>query len=242
MHSESPITAVILPTYNERDSLETMAQQILASPLAPHLIIVDDASPDGTGEVAAALAGKNPRVHPIHRPGKLGLGTAYLAGFRHALRLKAEQIITMDADFSHHPRYLPVLAANSGDAGLVIGSRYVDGGGIRNWDFGRRLLSRGANLFARTVLGLQAKDCTTGYRLYRREVLESIPLDKIFSDGYSFLIEMLYLCQKAGYRIQEVPIVFEDRRHGSSKISRKEIVKALYTVLRLRLLGPSSQP
>lgn len=232
-------TVVILPTYNEKENLEVLAEEILASPLAPHLVIVDDASPDGTGGVAEALAQKNQRVHPIHRPAKLGLGTAYIAGFHKARALQATQIITMDADFSHHPRYLPLLAAKSGEAGLVIGSRYVDGGGIRNWDLGRRILSRSANLFARTVLGILAKDCTAGFRLYRRDVLESIPLDQIFSDGYSFLIEMLYLCQKAGYPIREVPIVFEDRRQGESKISRIEIGKAIYTVFRLLLRSPA---
>lgn len=231
---DSARTVVVLPTYNESDNLEALADQILASPITAQLIIVDDASPDGSGEIADALARRNGRVEVIHRPGKLGLGTAYTAGFKRALELGAQMVITMDADFSHHPRYLPLLVQKSQGAGLVIGSRYVDGGGIRNWDLGRRLLSRWANLFARAVLGLKAKDCTAGFRLYHREVLESIPIDQIFSDGYSFLIEMLYRCQEMGHPIKELPIVFEDRRHGISKISRREILKALYTVLRLR--------
>jgi dolichol-phosphate mannosyltransferase len=195
------------------------------------IIIVDDNSPDGTGEIADELTKVYRGIKVIHRPAKLGLGTAHIAGFKEALAWGADRIVTMDADFSHHPRYIPDLLTRNRDAQLVIGSRYVDGGGTVNWGLQRQILSRGANTFARLVLGLKAHDCTAGFRCYRREVLESIELDEIFSNGYSFLIEMLFKCQRRGWEIGEVPIIFEDRRHGASKISRREIFKALYTVL-----------
>jgi len=228
-----PHIAVIIPTYNESENLERLVRLILALPLEAEVIVVDDNSPDGTGQIADHLAAEDGRVQVIHRPGKMGLGTAYIAGFRRALSLGAECIITMDADFSHHPRYIPSLVARSNGAQVVVGSRYVRGGGTRYCSLKRRLLSRGANGFARLMLGLETKDCTAGFRCYRREALESVDLDSIFSDGYSFLIEMLYKCQRRGHRIREVPIIFEDRRHGVSKISRREIFKAIYTVLRL---------
>ncbi len=235
-------TAVIIPTYNESDNIEPLAKEILALQLgsgqasaditeAIAIIIVDDNSPDGTGDIADEMATVYGGIKVIHRPAKLGLGTAYIAGFQEALVSGADRIVTMDADFSHHPRYIPDLLAGSQDAQLVIGSRYVDGGGTVNWGLQRQIFSKGANTFARLVLGLKAHDCTAGFRCYRREVLESIELDEIFSDGYSFLIEMLYRCQRRGWRIGEVPIIFEDRHHGVSKISRREIFKALYTVL-----------
>ena len=246
-----PTAAVIIPTYNESENLEQLVHLILALPLEAEVIVVDDNSPDGTGQIADRLAaedeadvatltsprlkqsGGSPRVHVIHRPGKLGLGTAYIAGFRQALSLGAECVVTMDADFSHHPRYIPSLVARSSGAQVVVGSRYVQGGGTRYCSLKRRLLSRMANGFARLMLGLEARDCTAGFRCYRRQALEAIDLDAIFSNGYSFLIEILYQCQRRGYHIAEVPIVFEDRRHGVSKISRQEILKAIYTVLHL---------
>ncbi|MFQ6057614.1 MAG: polyprenol monophosphomannose synthase [Anaerolineae bacterium] len=227
-------TAVVVPTYNESDNIETLVEAIMALGTELQIIIVDDNSPDGTGQMAEALAKEHAAVHVLHRPTKMGLGTAYIAGFKQAFALGAERIMTMDADFSHHPRYIPQLLAKSDTHDLVIGSRYVDGGGIRYWDMWRRVLSRTANAFARMVLGLKAHDCTAGFRCYRRQVLESIDLDQIFSDGYSFLVEMLYKCQQRGYLIAEVPIIFEDRRRGASKISRQEIFKAMYTVFRLR--------
>lgn len=234
-------TAVIIPTYNESDNIEALAKEILSLRLGSgpagdnitELIIVDDNSPDGTGEIADELAKVYQEVKVIHRPAKLGLGTAHIAGFKKALALGADRIVTMDADFSHHPRYILHLVAESEDAQVVIGSRYVDGGGTKNWGLWRRVLSRGANTFARLVLGLKARDCTAGFRCYRREVLESIELDEIFSDGYSFLIEMLYRCQRRGWEIGEVPIIFEDRCRGASKISQREVFKALHTVLYL---------
>ncbi len=224
-------TAVIIPTYNESDNIEALVKEILALDGITEIIIVDDNSPDGTGEIADELTNVYRGIKVIHRPTKLGLGTAHIAGFKEALALGADCIVTMDADFSHHPRYIPDLVAGSWDAQLVIGSRYVDRGGTINWGLQRQILSRVANTFARLVLGLKAHDCTAGFRCYRREVLESIELDEIFSDGYSFLIEMLYKCQQRGWEIGEVPIIFEDRRRGASKISRREIFKALYTVL-----------
>jgi dolichol-phosphate mannosyltransferase len=224
-------TAVIIPTYNESDNIEALTKDILALGDITEIIIVDDNSPDGTGEIADELTKVYRGIKVIHRPAKLGLGTAYIAGFEKALALGADRIVTMDADYSHHPRYIPDLLARNQDAQLVIGSRYVDGGGTVNWGLQRQIFSIGANTFARLVLGLKVHDCTAGFRCYRREVLESMELAEIFSDGYSFLIEMLYKCQRKGWETSEVPIIFEDRRHGASKISRREIFKALYTVL-----------
>ena len=195
---------------------------------------MDDNSPDGTGAIADALAAADPRVHVVHRSGKLGLGTAYIAGFRRAFDLGASHILTMDADFSHHPRYIPALVARIADADLVIGSRYIPGGGTKNWPWRRILFSWSANQIAKVTLGLHVSDCTAGFRLYRREVLESIDLDSIFSNGYSFLLEMIYKVQARRWRLAEVPIVFEDRTRGASKISQREIFKAMYTVFRLR--------
>lgn len=229
-------TFVIVPTYNEAENLPNLLRDILALPVEVSVINVDDGSPDGTGQIAEEWAAKHPgKVLPVHRSGKLGLGTAYVAGFRRAFELGADQVITMDADFSHNPRYIPDLMAlaQSAPADIVIGSRYVPGGAMLYCPWYRKVLSSGANLVARTALGLKAHDTTAGFRLYRREVLESIPLDSIFSSGYSFLIEMLYLVERRGWRVGEVPIVYEDRTAGQTKISRNEIFRALYTVSRL---------
>jgi len=226
---------VIVPTYNERENIESLARQLLALPVDLQVVIVDDNSPDGTGALADGLAAAHPgRVSVVHRAGKLGLGTAYVAGFRRALADGADWVLTMDADFSHHPRYVPALLERA-EAGsdLVIGSRYVRGGGTRGCTVPRILLSWGANAFARAMLGLRAHDATAGFRCYRREVLTSVDPASIRSSGYSFLIEMLYRAQRRGWRIAEVPIVFDNRRLGQSKISRSEIVRALQTVLRL---------
>ncbi|MGQ9584205.1 MAG: polyprenol monophosphomannose synthase [Anaerolineae bacterium] len=227
--------AIIIPTYNERENIQPLVEAILQLGLPVRVIVVDDNSPDGTGQVADELARTHPEVQVVHRPGKMGLGRAYLAGFAAAFELEAGLVLTMDADFSHHPRYIPDLVrlVDNGRCDLAIGSRYVPGGGTRNWGLGRQVLSRGANLFARTVLGLGAHDCTAGFRCYRRELLEQAPLGQIFSDGYSFLIELLYRWQQMGGTVGESPITFEDRRAGQSKISRAEILKAGYTVLRL---------
>jgi len=224
---------VIVPTYNERDNIDTLIADVLALPVGISVIVVDDNSPDGTGQTAEEWAAREGRVQVIHRAGKLGLGTAYVAGFRRALANGFDRIMTMDADFSHHPRYIPAMIGLSRECDLVIGSRYVTGGGTLHCSLKRRALSRGANTFARLMLGLRASDCTAGFRCYRREVFASIDLDTIFSNGYSFLIEMLYRVQRKGWTIGEVPIVFEDRRFGTSKISRQEVYRAMVTVLRL---------
>jgi dolichol-phosphate mannosyltransferase len=224
----------IVPTYNEKENIELLIGEIFDLPVPMDVIVVDDNSPDGTGKIADRLAARHPmRVHVVHRPGKLGLGTAYIAGFKKALAMGASRIVTMDADFSHHPRYIPAMLHKCEEVGLVIGSRYVDGGGATQCSFHRKVLSRGANNFAHLMLGLHAHDATAGFRCYRREVLESIDLDSIRADGYSFLIEMLFRCQQAGWQVGEVPIIFLNRVRGASKISREEIVKALWTVLRL---------
>ncbi len=224
---------VVIPTYNESDNIPQLIGEILSLPIAAHVIVVDDNSPDGTGQLVDDIAVREPRVHAVHRPAKLGLGTAHIAGMRHAFSLGLEPIVTMDADFSHHPRYIPGLLAGLERNDVMIGSRYVPGGGTRFFSVQRIILSHVANLFARTMLGLKATDCTAGFRAYRRTVLESLDLDKIFSNGYSFLIELLFLCQRRGWRIGEIPIIYEDRRAGKSKISKAEVLKASYTVLRL---------
>ncbi len=227
--------SVIIPTYNEKENIEPLVTQLLALPINVHVIVVDDSSPDGTGAIADRLAKEyEGRVEVIHRRRKLGLGTAHVAGFRRALREGADLICTMDADFSHNPRYIPNLAEKI-DQGydLVIGSRYVSGGGTNGCTLVRKLLSWGANAFARTTLGLHAHDATAGFRSYRREVLETVGIDAIKADGYSFLIEMLYRVQRFGWRVGETPILFENRRQGVSKISRDEILKAMWTVLRV---------
>ncbi len=239
---------VIVPTYNERENIESLVEQLLALSTAGSVIrvtIVDDNSPDGTGAIADRLARESDgQMDVIHRAGKLGLGTAYVAGFKHALADGADLICTMDADFSHHPRYIPDIVDKINQGyDLVIGSRYVPGGGTRGCTLPRKVLSWGANAFARAVLRLQARDTTAGFRCYRREVLETIEPDRIKASGYSFLIEMLYRVQRRGWHVGEVAIIFENRRLGTSKISRDEIFKALKTVLRLartRLTGKST--
>jgi glycosyltransferase involved in cell wall biosynthesis len=234
---------VVIPTYNEAANIERLARAILALDLGLDVIVVDDNSPDGTGDIVESMGGESEHIRVIRRPGKMGLGTAHIAGFREALAGDARHIITMDADFSHHPSYIPQLLTAVGEYDMVIGSRYVSGGGTRGCTWPRRLLSWGANAFAKMALGLTANDCTAGFRCYRRAVLEAMDLDGVFSDGYSFLIELLYRCQRLGFRVGEVPITFENRQRGTSKISRQEVLRANYTVLRLageRMLSAGS--
>jgi glycosyltransferase involved in cell wall biosynthesis len=226
-------STVIVPTYNERENIVLLVPELRALPVDLNVIVVDDNSPDSTGLIADEMAQKDPHVSVVHRPGKLGLGTAYIAGFKKAMADGADRILTMDADYSHHPRFVPAMIERSQTADLVIGSRYVRGGGAVDSPTSRRLLSYGANAFAKVMLGLKAMDCTAGFRCYRRAALECIALDSIFSNGYSFLIELLYQVQRCGWTVAEVPIQFMDRRLGISKISRDEIYRALYTVLRL---------
>ena len=227
--------AVIIPTYNERENIEALVTQLLALPTGVRVVVVDDNSPDGTGALADRLASENDgRVEVVHRAGKLGLGTAYVAGFKRALAGGANLVCTMDADFSHNPRYIPDMVDKIGQGhDLVIGSRYVRGGGTSGCTFDRKLLSWGANAFARVVLGLPAHDATAGFRCYRRQVIESVDPEGIKASGYSFLIEMLYRIRRQGWQVGEVPIIFENRRLGTSKISKDEITKAIRTVLRL---------
>jgi glycosyltransferase involved in cell wall biosynthesis len=234
---------LIIPTYNERENIRPLVEGIVGLHLGSRIIVVDDNSPDGTGRLADELATTYPCLTVLHRPGKLGLGTAHIAGMKAALAGGTDHVLTMDADFSHHPCYLPGLLAALARYDVVVGSRYVPGGGTAYCTLPRKALSRGANLFAHVVLGLNTGDATAGFRGYRRAVLESIALDQIVSNGYSFLIEMLYRCQRQGWRIGEIPIRFENRQRGASKISKTEIVKAMQTVLRLgweRARGGSS--
>ncbi len=229
-------TWVVLPTYEEVENLPTIAAAILAALPAATLLVVDDNSPDGTGELADGMAAENPRVRVHHRPGKAGLGRAYLDGFRVALDGGARSLVQMDADWSHDPAVLPSLVRPIAEdrADLVIGSRYVRGGGVRDWGIGRRLISRLGSLFARTVLGLRPHDLTGGFKAWRAETLASIPFDGVHAGGYVFQIEMTYRASRGGARIREVPIVFQDRRVGRSKMSRRIIVEALLVVVRLR--------
>lgn len=231
---------VIVPTYNERDNIELLMQELLDVHQSLEIIVIDDNSADGTGAVVDEWVTREPRIHCIHRPGKMGLGTAYIAGFTYALQQNASVVLTMDADFSHHPRYIPLLLNAVVSADLAIGSRYVPGGGTKNCPFRRRLLSRGANFVAKILLGLKAQDCTAGFRCYRANVLDQVQYESIRSNGYSYLIEMLYAVQSRKFQVAEVPILFEDRRFGTSKISSSEVERAINTVLRLfkkRLIG-----
>jgi len=234
---------VIIPTYNECENIRPLVESIVGLRLGSRIIVVDDNSPDGTGRLADELTTVYSCLTVLHRPTKLGLGTAHIAGMKAALAGGTDYVLTMDADFSHHPSYLPGLLVTLARFDVVVGSRYVPGGGTAYCTLPRKALSRGANLFAHVMLGLHTGDATAGFRGYRRAVLESIALDQIVSNGYSFLIELLYRCQSRGWRIGEVPIRFENRQRGASKISKTEILKAMQTVLRLsweRARGGSS--
>lgn len=226
---------VVIPTYNERDNIGPITRAVLAADARVDVLIVDDASPDGTGEVADALAKEEPRVSVLHRRGKEGLGRAYLHAFRVGLERGYSYLVEMDADFSHHPRYLPQLLDQAvAGADLVLGSRYVPGGGTVNWGLGRRLLSRGGSLYARRVLGVSVRDLTGGFKCFSRRVLEGLDLDAVMSSGYGFQIELTYRALKKGFSVTEVPIVFEDRRVGQSKMSRRIFMEAVAVVWKLR--------
>jgi dolichol-phosphate mannosyltransferase len=240
---------VVLPTYDEAENLPGISAAILERLPGATLLVVDDDSPDGTGRIADELGAANPQVRVRHRGAKEGLGRAYIDGFTVALAEGAGRIVQMDADWSHDPGYLAALvgaleggpdAPRPDGADLVIGSRYVPGGGVRDWGIGRRFISRAGSIFARTVLGLSPHDLTGGFKAWRRETLAAIPWERVHSGGYVFQIETTYLASRAGARIAEVPIVFADRRVGTSKMSRRIIFEALFVVLRLRwdeLLG-----
>ncbi len=227
---------VILPTYNEADNLEPIAAAILGTLPAATLLVVDDGSPDGTGDLADRLAAADPRVRVHHRSAKAGLGRAYLAGFRLALDGGAASVVQMDADWSHDPAALPGLLAplEQAAADLVIGSRYTRGGGVVDWGLARRIVSRGGSLFARVVLGLPANDLTGGFKAWRAESLRVIDFEGVHAGGYVFQIEMTYRADRQGARIREIPITFRDRRVGQSKMSRRIVAEALVVVLRLR--------
>jgi len=230
---------VVLPTYNERENLEPLVravQSVLAGAAPDHIVlVVDDSSPDGTGEVADRLAREDPQVRVLHRPRKEGLGQAYLAGFEVALAEGAALVCEMDADFSHDPAHLTALIAAAADADVVLGSRYVPGGGIRNWGRLRMLVSRAGCLYARSVLGLPVRDLTGGYKCFRREVLEALDLGRIRSQGYAFQVELTYRALQLGFRVKEVPILFTDRRVGESKMSRRIVLEAMWMIPALRV-------
>ncbi|HYH53487.1 MAG TPA: polyprenol monophosphomannose synthase [Solirubrobacterales bacterium] len=227
---------LVLPTYNEADNLEPMCTAALANlPDSAQLLVVDDISPDGTGEIADRLAAAEPRIEVLHRQDKEGLGAAYIAGFRRVLAAGAGYVLQMDSDFSHDPADLPRLLEAAQGADVAIGSRYVAGGGIENWSALRQAISRGGSAYARLVLGVSVRDLTGGFKCLRREVLESIDLDAVDSRGYAFQVEMTYRALKAGFNIIEVPIVFHERRAGDSKMSGAIVGEAAWRVPLLRL-------
>ena len=226
---------IVVPTYNERDNVAGISERLLAALPVADILFVDDNSPDGTGVLLDEMAVKQPRIHVMHRAGKLGLGTAYIAGFTWGLERGYDYLFETDADGSHDPKYLAEMLALAEDgADAVIGSRYVPGGGTENWGFGRQLLSRGGGFYARTILGIDIRDVTAGFICWRRRALEAIDLATISSNGYSFQIEMKYRAIKKGMRLVETPIVFIDRRVGQSKMSRAIFIEALAKVWALR--------
>ncbi len=227
---------VVVPTYNEALNIEQLIVAILSQGPQFDVLVVDDNSPDGTGDLVAALAVQTPRVKLLRRAGKLGLGTAYIAGFQEGLRQGYSYLCEMDADFSHQPRYLPVLLAVAERAAdVALGSRNVPGGRVENWSWLRQLISRGGSLYARTILGMPVRDCTGGFKCFRAEVLRQIELNSITSNGYAFQVEMNFRCHQAGFQLHELPIIFPDRVHGQSKMSQQIVWEAAAKVLRLRL-------
>ncbi len=236
MSAAAPAVWVIVPTYNEADNVRPITAAVFEALPAATVLVVDDGSPDGTGRIADELAAADPRIRVRHRTAKQGLGRAYLDGFGVALDGGATIVAQMDADFSHDPAVLPSMIApiDSGEADLVIGSRYVAGGGVVDWGIGRKLISRGGSLFARTVLGLRQNDLTGGFKAWRASTLAAVPFDGVHAGGYVFQIEMTYRANRAGARIREVPITFRDRTVGQSKMSRRIIVEALVVVVQLR--------
>jgi dolichol-phosphate mannosyltransferase len=236
-----PQALIVVPTYNERDNVRDAAERLLAALPGSELLFVDDNSPDGTGALLDQLSAAQPRIHVMHRAGKLGLGTAYIEGFGWGLARGFDYLFEMDADGSHDPKYLRQMVALAEDgADVVVGSRYVPGGGTQNWGIGRKILSRGGSLYARTILGVELRDVTAGFVCWRRAALEAIDLSTITSNGYSFQIEMKYRALKRNLRVIETPIVFVDRRVGQSKMSRAIFVEALLKVWGLRFRRPMS--
>lgn len=226
---------VVTPTYNERDNLEALCAAVLASPIHADYMIVDDNSPDGTGQLADELSAKEPRIKVMHRPGKMGLGSAYRQAFGRALADGYDAVISMDGDWSHDPQYLPDLVAGAAGADLVIGSRYLNGISVVNWDLSRLIMSQVANTYARLVTGMPFRDCTSGFQCLTSRALAAIGLESIRTDGYSFLVELKYRVVHAGLKGVEVPIVFTQRRAGTSKISKAEIGRSMVTPWKMRL-------
>jgi dolichol-phosphate mannosyltransferase len=225
---------VVVPTYNERENLAKLVDLVLQHDV--DLLVVDDASPDGTGDVADDIARARPgRVHVLHRTGQRGLGRSYVDGIKHAMAMGADVVCQMDADLSHGPEYLPELIAATRDYDLVIGSRYVNGISVVNWPLRRLILSTAGNAYVRALTRLPVRDCTAGYRAWRRTTLDRVPLDRIESEGYSFQVEMLYHAVRAGCRVVEVPIIFVERRQGHSKLSRRVLLESLVFPWRLML-------
>jgi dolichol-phosphate mannosyltransferase len=236
---------VVIPTFNEAENLEAIAKDLWSLEIpSMRILIVDDASPDGTGSLADGLADQHPgRVSVIHRPGKLGLGSAYITGFKQALRDGAQAVAQMDADFSHSPSYLPDFVEHLEQSDVVLGSRYIAGAKLdERWGTGRVLLSRWGNFYARTILGLQVKDTTGGFRVWRSETLSGMPLDTVRSNGYLFQVEMAYVAQRLGYRMVERPIYFEDRRIGQSKMSMGIQIEAALRIWQVLLIHRSLRP
>jgi len=228
-------TVVVIPTYNEHKNIAPLVTRILALPVPADLFFIDDGSPDGTGRLIETFAASNPRVRVLHRPGKLGLGSAYRQAYRRLLKEGYDRFVAMDADFSHQPEVIPVLLGAAQEAHLVIGSRYCPGGGSKNWSAARRLLSRSANVLSCALLGLKVRDATAGFRCYRRELLQVLDQLDVRSSGYAFQVEMTYYSQWLGFRMREVPITFEERSQAKSKMSRAEILCAIRTLTRLWL-------
>lgn len=228
-----PRVLVTVATYNELENLPDLLEAIFAEVPHADVLVIDDNSPDGTGRWCDEQAARDPRVHCLHRSGKLGLGTATIAGMRHAIEHGYDYLLNLDADFSHHPRYIPALLAAMPTCDVAIGSRYVAGGGVKGWPLHRRLMSWGVNTYARVLLGLKPKDCSGAYRCFRIALLERLDFDAITSRGYSFQEEVLWRLKRLGARFQEVPIVFADRERGVSKINGREAVNALCIILRL---------
>lgn len=236
MSLESELKLVVMPTYNERENIPVIVPKVLTQDPLVHVLIVDDNSPDGTGQIADEMAAKDERIHVIHREGKLGLGTAYIAGFRWALERDYEYIFEMDSDFSHNPDHIPEFLEAAQHCDLVLGSRYLRGVTVVNWPMSRLLLSYFANRYSRFVTGLPFTDTTGGFKCYRRKVLEGIDLDRITSEGYSFQIETTFRAWRKGFKIGEIKIIFTDRTEGSSKMSGRIIREAVWKVWWLRLL------
>ena len=233
---------VIIPTYNEAMNVGDLVPQVLAQDARLDVLVVDDNSPDGTGQLAAALAQQHPRVHVLHREGKRGLGTAYVTGFRWALERGYDYVFEMDADFSHDPSHLKDFLKAVGEADLVIGSRYLGGKvTVVNWPMGRLLLSYSANIYARWVTGLSIWDLTGGFKCFRKQVLETIDLSQVRSNGYAFQIEMSVRAWRKGFRLKEIPIVFVDRTEGDSKMNRAIVREAIWMVPRLRMMAWSGR-